>query len=157
MHSDCLTEVLFPRTTKRKHICCGTFNSVCLIHCLTVVSYMYTGEVQWGTHFFQFLHHHPPSGGFWPASLSSQLKSCQGYLWYPFIADDWASSVLWSYNILCIFNFTVYIKRNEMFPFFPSRLYWVKKILKTLHQWKGKHLPHPQARNLKLLIMMWKS
>ena len=74
----------------------------------------------------------------------------QGYFWCPFIADDWAS-VLWAYNILYIFNVTVYFKRNEMFsPFFISRLYWVEKILNMLNQRKAEHLRHPQARNLKL-------
>lgn len=79
----------------------------------------------------------------------------QGYFWCPFIADDWAS-VLWAYNILYIFNVTVYFNRNEMFsPFFTSRLYWVEKILNMLNQRKAEHLRHLQSRNLKLL--MWKS
>lgn len=119
---------------------------VCLIHCLTVVSYIQVrfnkGPISFSS-FITILHQVVFGLPLFP------------FNWSPFIADDWAS-VLWAFNILYIFNVTVYFNRNEMFsPFFTSRLYWVEKILNMLNQRKAEHLRHLQSRNLKLL--MWKS
>ena len=91
--------------------------TVCLIYCLTVVSYIQVrfneGPISFSS-FITILHQVVFGLTLFPLNWSP----FQGYFWYPFIADDWASLVLWPY-ILYIFNVTAYIKRNEMFSFFP--------------------------------------
>ena len=91
--------------------------TVCLIYCLTVVSYIQVrfneGPISFSS-FITILHQVVFGLTLFPLNWSP----FQGYFWYPFIADDWASLVLWPY-IVYIFNVTAYIKRNEMFSFFP--------------------------------------
>ena len=112
IHSDCLTEVLFSRTTKRKHINWGTFNSVCLIHCLTVVSYIQVklseGPISFSS-FITILHQVVFGLPLFPLNWSPS----QGYFWYPFISNDWASSVLGHVIFsISLMYYTVYTKSN---------------------------------------------